>query len=84
MVTDKFGLNRCNNYIIGCPYALAVWNELPCIVPNQEACDKWREKYEREEPEAYKEATELKEKLAKVQEHLRMQELERMLDSCYK
>jgi hypothetical protein len=84
MVEDKFGMNRCKSYIIGCPYALVTWDELPCCVPNQKACDEWRKKYEKEEPEEYRKAEDLRAKLANIQGKMRMQELERLLSSCYK
>jgi len=36
-------MNKCENYDIECPYALVVWDELPCSA-TQEQCDNWRRK----------------------------------------
>lgn len=53
-VTMSESVNKiCQNYNIPCPYALEVWSELPCFVPSQEACDKFRKMY-KELPEETK------------------------------
>lgn len=53
----KPGNNLCINYNIPCPYALGEdaheMAGLPCCVPDQESCDKFREMY-KELPEETK------------------------------
>ena len=37
-------MNKCKLYNIPCPYALVVWDELPCCA-TQEQCDKYRKSF---------------------------------------
>ena len=53
-------MNRCRTYLIKCPKALKMWEELPCI-GTQGFCDNWRERYEKEQREEYAAAMKVKE-----------------------
>ena len=54
-------MNKCKNYLIPCPWALQVSDELPCF-GTPENCNMWLEKYKRELPEEYQKAMDIRKK----------------------